>query len=164
MIPADVPPRKRKVKKQTAKLATKRPKSVLQIAQKHVARKKLTHNFSSVIFDESPSVREGLFYGSCPEWRSYEKSCQYTIIRRDGFPTITISFLSCSYPHSSMDLLLIRCTLGSVMGRCHLPSELVKQAQAWALAPVPCRSHPDGTSMIWMIFFRLFLLFFPVSK
>jgi hypothetical protein len=44
-----------------------------------------------------------------------------------------------------MDLLLIRGTVGSVMGRCHLQDELSGEPKHLVLAQDRFRSYPDGT-------------------
>ena len=44
-----------------------------------------------------------------------------------------------------MDPLLIRCTVGSVMGRCYLRTELFDEPKHLVLAQGGSRSHPDGT-------------------
>ena len=44
-----------------------------------------------------------------------------------------------------VDLLLIRCTVGSVMGRCYLQNELFGEPKHLVLAQERFRSYPDGT-------------------
>lgn len=44
-----------------------------------------------------------------------------------------------------MDLLMIRCTVGSVMGRCYLQNELFGEPKHLVLAQYRFRSYPDGT-------------------
>jgi hypothetical protein len=44
-----------------------------------------------------------------------------------------------------MDLLLIRCMVGSVMGRCYLQNELLNEPKHSVLTQDRFRSYPDGT-------------------
>ena len=57
------------------------------------------------------------------------------------FYPISVSLLFALF----MDPLLIRCTVGSVMGRCYLRTELFDEPKHLVLAQGGSRSHPDGT-------------------
>ena len=73
---------------------------------------------------------------------SYEKASQE--VRCDGHRfcrSLYVLLLSALV----MDLLGIRCMLGSVVGCCYLQSGLIMEL-SFAPVPAAARSHPDGTS------------------